>query len=94
MDLITPDDDSDLGEKATPAPRKKALKSNKIKTRIRLFFTKWSGHTRWYILLWASHGAEYEGLTILLFIRRYLVVMVAKNVCPSPHDPASPGFDE
>ena len=78
MDLIISDKDSDSGDEATPLPRKKALKSRKLQTTDSSVLHKvvWP-HEVVYTAM--DKPAEYEGLTIPLFVSSYLAVMVVKH---------------
>ena len=83
MDLFTSDKDSDSGKEATPANRKKALTSGKIRIPDSSVLHKvvWP-HKVVYTAI--GKVAEYEGLTISLFISGYLVAMVAEKTSVYP----------
>ena len=84
MHLITSDKDSELEEEATLPPRKKALKLSKVRTTYSSVLHK----VTWpHEVVYTAMGkpAEYEGISIPLFISGYLPVMVTEK--PSVHPP-------
>ena len=83
MDLITSDEDLELGEEAMPASRVKALRYEVIRTTDSSVLPKviWP---HWIVYTAMGQPAEYEGLTIQLFISGYLAVMAAEKLFAHP----------